>query len=184
MHRLIWAFVVRIWHKQVFSWRGSLVTNVRALHPKYTFPPITKVMLLTMNTKWRYYIKKPFSSTSASHLTKSNTQVMSSPHVKNNSDSYFPITAASWLNQQNGMCTQQRLKSAWASAQSDQSLLCPHEESLGPQLPIERTAKTLIRLGRCPGWSESSLGTQSFCWFCHEAAHIMLVYSPLMPCRY
>ena len=34
-----------------------------------------------------------------------------------------------------------------------------------------RTAKTLIRLGGCPGWSESSLGTQSFCWFCHEAAH-------------
>ena len=35
-----------------------------------------------------------------------------------------------------------------------------------------RTAKTLIRLGRCPGWSESSLGAQSFCWFCHVAAHI------------
>ena len=34
-----------------------------------------------------------------------------------------------------------------------------------------RTAKTLIRLGGCPGWSESSLGAQSFCWFCHEAAH-------------
>ena len=29
-----------------------------------------------------------------------------------------------------------------------------NEESLGPELPIERTAKTLIRLG---GWS-------SFCW--------------------
>ena len=25
----------------------------------------------------------------------------------------------------------------------------------------------------CPGWSESSLGAQSFCWFCHEAAHFM-----------
>ena len=29
--------------------------------------------------------------------------------------------------------------------------------------------KTLIRLGRCPGSSESSLGTQSFCSFCHKA---------------
>ena len=27
---------------------------------------------------------------------------------------------------------QRRLRSAWASAQSDQSLRCPHEESLGP----------------------------------------------------
>ena len=24
----------------------------------------------------------------------------------------------------------------------------------------------------CPGWSESSLGAQSFCWFCHLAAHL------------
>ena len=39
--------------------------------------------------------------------------------------------------------------------------------------PIERTAKTLIRLGGCPGWSESSLGAQSLCWFCHVAALIL-----------
>ena len=64
-------------------------------------------------------------------------------------------------------CAQRRLRSAWASAQSDQSLRFPHEESLDPYLPIERTAKTLIRLGGCPGWSESSLGAQSFWWFCH-----------------
>ena len=30
-------------------------------------------------------------------------------------------------------------------------LRCPHEEILGPKLPIERTAKTLIRLGGCSG---------------------------------
>ena len=41
--------------------------------------------------------------------------------------------ATSWQNQQNGMCAQWRLTSALASAQSaDQSLRCPHEESLGP----------------------------------------------------
>ena len=34
--------------------------------------------------------------------------------------------ATKWL------CAQRRLRSAWASAQSDQSLRCPHEESLGP----------------------------------------------------
>ena len=33
--------------------------------------------------------------------------------------------------QQNG-CAQRRLRSAWASAQSDQSLRCPHDESFGP----------------------------------------------------
>ena len=70
------------------------------------------------------------------------------------------------------LCPQRRLRSAWASAQSDHSLRCPHEECLGTWLPIERTAKTLIRLGGCPGWSESSLGTQSLCWFCHVAAQM------------
>ena len=28
----------------------------------------------------------------------------------------------------------------------------------------------LIRLGGWPGWSESSLGAHSFCWFCHVVA--------------
>ena len=38
-----------------------------------------------------------------------------------------------------------------ADAESDQSQRCPLEAKLGPKLPIERTAKTLIRLGGCPG---------------------------------
>ena len=53
-----------------------------------------------------------------------------------------------------------RLKSAWASAMSDQSR-CLKEESLGPKLHIERTAKTLIRLG-----------THSFYWFCRVVTHM------------
>ena len=72
------------------------------------------------------------------------------------------------------LSAQRRLRSAWASAQSDQSLRCPHEECLGPQVPIELTAKTLIRLGGCPGWFESSLGAHSVCWFCHIAAQMKL----------
>ena len=38
-----------------------------------------------------------------------------------------------------------------------------------------RTAKTLIRLGGCPGWTESSLGAHTFCWFCHAATHLTSV---------
>ena len=34
--------------------------------------------------------------------------------------------------QQNDLCAQRRLRSAWASAQSDQSLRCSPEEGLGP----------------------------------------------------
>ena len=40
------------------------------------------------------------------------------------------------------------------------SLHCPHEECWGPSLPIECTAKTLIRLGGCSDWSESLFGAQ------------------------
>ena len=104
--------------------------------------------------------------------------------------------ASAWQNQQNDLCVQRRLRSAWASNwshadegkqnrlvycdrciwtaawQNKQNDMCAQRrhppsliwvlavriETFGPQLPIERTAKTLISLGGCPGWSESSLG--------------------------
>ena len=40
-----------------------------------------------------------------------------------------------------------------------------------------RTAKSLIRLGGCPGWSVSSLSAQPFCWFCHVAAQIYYTWA-------
>ena len=52
-------------------------------------------------------------------------------------------------NQQSYLCAQQRLGSAWASTQSDQSLHCPQEESWDPWLPTEGTAKT-YHSGRMP----------------------------------
>ena len=75
------------------------------------------------------------------------------------------IWAASWQNQQNGMCVQRRLRSAWASAQSDQSLCCALNGYLRAQCFFMRTANTLIRLGGCPDWSESSLGAHSLVCF-------------------
>ena len=44
----------------------------------------------------------------------------------------YVIWAASWQNQQNGMCAQRRFRSAISSAQSDQSFRCSPEENLGP----------------------------------------------------
>ena len=41
-----------------------------------------------------------------------------------------------------------------------------------------RRAKTLIKLGGCAGWSESSLGAQPFCWFCHVAGHTCIHLDP------
>ena len=42
--------------------------------------------------------------------------------------------AAARQNQQNDLCAKRRLRSAWTSAQSDQSLRCPNGETLGPLL--------------------------------------------------
>ena len=95
--------------------------------------------------------------------------------------------ATAWQDQQNDLCAQRKLRSAWASSQSDQSQRCSPEAKLGPKLPTERTAKTLIRLGGCPGWSESLLGTKvillvlswggSKCFFLEStyAAHIHFI---------
>ena len=78
------------------------------------------------------------------------------------------------IDQQNDLCAQQRLRSAWASAQSDQSLRCPPEGSFGPQLPIEHTAKTLIRGSHAQADLNLRWAHRSFCWFCHEAGYVKI----------
>ena len=45
----------------------------------------------------------------------------------------YMIWAAAWQNQRKGMCAQRRLRSAWASAQSDQSLLSIQWEAKDPR---------------------------------------------------
>ena len=62
-------------------------------------------------------------------------------------------------NRQNGMCILPVWLESWLSAWRKLGSLATH------------WAKT-DQTGRKPGWYESLLSAQSFCWFCHEAAHI------------
>ena len=88
--------------------------------------------------------------------------------------------AVSWQNQQNDLCAQQRLRSAWASAQFNQSLCCPPER-LGPKLPTEHTGKTdqtgrmprliWVLLGAHAIWLVLSGGSSYWVWN-HIAFHI------------
>ena len=74
-----------------------------------------------------------------------------------------------WENVHSYMCAQRRLRSACASAQSDQSLRRQHEDSLHPWLSKAHPVKILNTLRKCAGWSESSLGAhvQSYIfWHC------------------
>ena len=82
----------------------------------------------------------------------------------------------------NWLCAQPKLRSDWADAQADLSLRWTNMFFVGFVVTRliftwkynERTAKSLIRLGGCPGWSESSLDEHAFCWFCRDEAHIYL----------
>ena len=74
------------------------------------------------------------------------------------------IWATSWQNQQND-CAQQRLRSAWAFAQSDQSSLVAKDPSF---LHADREDWS--------DWADAQADLSlrwvhmPFCWFCHEAA--------------
>ena len=68
------------------------------------------------------------------------------------------IWASTWQNLQNGMCAKRRLRSAWAPL-SLISLCCLHKAWV-LSCPL-CAQQRLIRLGRCPGWSESSLGAHA-----------------------
>ena len=76
----------------------------------------------------------------------------------NKNNTYGEYLSHRRQNKQNDVCAQRRLRSAWASAKSDQCLRCTLYELLRTQYFFMRAAKTLNRLGGCPGWSESSLG--------------------------
>ena len=62
--------------------------------------------------------------------------------------------------------------SACASTHSDQGLRCPHKETLGPQLHIERMRRL------CLDWTDAQADLSlrwahtPFCWFCHEVAQL------------
>ena len=80
-----------------------------------------------------------------------------------------------WLNNWN-KAEKMRHNTRWAATwQNQQSDSAPSEDSDQPGHPPSQ-----IRLGGCPGWSESSMGAQSLCWFYHVAAQIIKFSSSLL----
>ena len=110
------------------------------------------------------------------------------PHLTDQSGhAYIPIRyvrqiiwAATWQNQQNDCAP---------SEDSDQPVHSPSlirvftvcmKKAWVLSYPLS-AQRRLIRLGGCPGWSESSLGADSFCWFCHVAAQLYVAFSSPEP---
>ena len=74
------------------------------------------------------------------------------------------IWAASWQNQQNDMCAQQRLRSAWASTWRNLGSLATHWVQSKDWLDwVDVQADLSLR------WAH-----RWFCWFCLEVAHIQV----------
>ena len=66
----------------------------------------------------------------------------------------------------------------WAFGSGELKMTCaPSEDSDQPGHPPSLIRVFAVRMKKAwvPGWSESSLGTQPFCWFCHEAAQMSYV---------
>ena len=92
-------------------------------------------------------------------LTWTNAKSSLSYHNSlQNSGEAYNIWVATWGYIPTDICARRRLKSTCASAQSYQTLRCPHEETLHPWLSKMHAVKILIRLRECAGLSESLLG--------------------------
>ena len=131
--------------KQIFLWRGSFYKN----RPK-TFEILN--LMSTLNVRSQH-IRAPFFFKcycalfryTLAHLKHTSKVYICAPLMLTNTSHLFGDLSKVCLYLSRLMtkptmwlCAQQRLRSAWASAQSDQSLRCP-----------------------CPGWSESSLGAHT-----------------------
>ena len=68
------------------------------------------------------------------------------------------------------MCDQQSLRSAWAYAQSDQSLCLSLEYAMTVKLPTEHPLKFLRLKGGCTASSESTFVKIPLCWKSHVTA--------------
>ena len=92
--------------------------------------------------------------------------------------------ATAWQNQQNDLCTQRRLRSAWASAQSDQSLpsLCALRITSDLRL-LHADSEDSDQTGRRSRLIWVFTGRMSFCWFCHAVAQFFNLLLFLKVCK-
>ena len=74
------------------------------------------------------------------------------------------------------MCDQQKLRSACAYAQSDQSLCLSLDYSMSVKLLTEHHLEFLSLKGGCRGSSDSILVKMPHCWKSHATAHILLKF--------
>ena len=84
---------------------------------------------------------------------------------------FYAIWAATWQNQQNGCAPSEDTDQPGHLPSLIRVFAVRMKKGWVLSYPIS-AERRLIRLGGCPGWSESSLAAHSFHWFCHVSAHM------------
>ena len=81
--------------------------------------------------------------------------------------------AAAWQNQQTDLCTQRRLRSAWASARSYQSSQCT--QWIAKCLKLSSCGQRRLWSDWAHAQSDLSLrwAHKPFCWFWHDATQMI-----------
>ena len=93
------------------------------------------------------------------------------------SDWLLLIWAAPGQNQQNDICAQRRLRSAWATAQSDQGLLSSWR-SLRPLAILRVHSEDWLDWADAQADPSLRWAHRPYCWFCHAAARIYIKAKP------
>ena len=75
-----------------------------------------------------------------------------------------------------GMCDQQRLRPAYAYAQSDQGRCLSLEYSMNVKLLLEHHLEFLSLKGGCIGSSESTYVNLPHCWKSHVVAQLLMMH--------
>ena len=82
------------------------------------------------------------------------------------------------------MCDQQRLRSACAYAQSDQSLCSSLEYSMNAKLLTEHHLEFISLKGGCTGSYESTLVKMTHCWKSHATAQLLFMVRDIKIMRF
>ena len=132
MRKLIWAFAVRIFPKTRFRMARPVCRLTAVRHCPKIRHGFVNILQSPQNVNFKVY-----------YLS----------YLLDLCRDKWPATPE---NAPPDICVRQRFNLACAFAQSDQSLRCPHEETLHPWLFKMRAVRDLIILSECAGWSESS----------------------------
>ena len=81
------------------------------------------------------------------------------------------------------VCAQRRLRLSWASTQSDQSSLCIEWVAKDPRFLPCRLRRLWAEMGDALADPSLRWAHMPFCWFCHFAAHILLVDGQMFSLR-